>query len=242
MRVLVVDDEAPSRRRLIRMLEQLGDVEVVGEAVDGAQAIERVRATAPDLVLLDIDMPGLDGVAAAERLAGTAIVFTTAHAEHAVRAFELRAVDYLLKPISLARLEEAIARVRERGPAPPEALAAALARLLGSREPPRVSARKGAVAHVFDARAIGRFFSADKYTAFVHEGEEYLLDESLSALESRLAAHGFVRVHRRELVSLDHVRALHGEGAGSHVQLADGTKVPVSRRNLPELRRRLGLA
>ena len=241
MRVLVVDDEAPARRRLIRMLEQLPDVEVVGEAVDGAHTIERVRATSPDLVLLDIDMPGLDGLAAADRLPGVAVVFTTAHAEHAVRAFELRAIDYLLKPIGAARLKEAITRVRERGPAPPEALAAALARLLGSREPPRVSARKGSSVHVFDARAIGRFFAADKYTAFVHDGEEYLLEESLNALETRLGEHGFLRVHRRELVNLDRIRALHGEGASSHVELTDGTKVPVSRRSLPELRRRLGL-
>lgn len=171
MRVLVVDDEAPARRRLSRMLARLPGIEVVGEAVDGGEAIERARSLSPDLVLLDIDMPGLDGVAVAERLRGTAVVFTTAHAEHAARAFELRAIDYLLKPVTPARLEDAIARVRERGAAAPEMLSAALAKLLGAREPPRVSARRGSTVHVFDARVIGRFFAADKYTVFVHEGD-----------------------------------------------------------------------
>lgn len=242
MRVLVVDDEAPARRRLSRMLARLPGIEVVGEAVDGGEAIERARSLSPDLVLLDIDMPGLDGVAVAERLRGTAVVFTTAHAEHAARAFELRAIDYLLKPVTPARLEDAIARVRERGAAAPEMLSAALAKLLGAREPPRVSARRGSTVHVFDARVIGRFFAADKYTVFVHEGEEYLLDESLSALEARLADHGFVRVHRRELVRLDRIRALHADAPGHRLELADGTTVPVSRRSIAELRRRLGLA
>lgn len=240
MRVLVVDDEAPARRRLLRMLARVPGVEVVGEAGDGSEAIERARTLAPDLVLLDIDMPGLDGVAVAERLRGTAVVFTTAHAEHAARAFELRAIDYLLKPVTPARLEDAITRVRERGAAAPELLSAALAKLLGMREPPRVNARRGTSVHVFDAREIGRFFAADKYTVFVHEGEEYLLDESLSALEARLGDHGFVRVHRRELVRLDRIRALHADGAAHRLELADGTSVPVSRRSIAELRRRLG--
>jgi DNA-binding LytR/AlgR family response regulator len=246
MRVLVVDDEQPARRRLRRMLERIDGVEVVGEAADGIEALARIDGLRPDVVLLDIDMPELDGVTLARRLAAgsspTSVIFTTAHAEHAVEAFELKALDYLLKPIKHDRLAAALQRVEARGPAELVRVARAVAEAMGQRATtPRISARHGDSIHVFDARDIARFFASDKYTVFHHEGTEYVLDQPLAALETRLAAHEFFRVHRGELVNLTRVRALHtgGEG-GAELELDDGQRVPVSRRLLPALRERLG--
>lgn len=232
MRVLVVDDEAPARRRLVRMLGRLGGIEVVGEAADGEEALGLVRARAPQLLLLDIDMPEMDGLELAEEPGLPPIIFTTAHAEHALRAFEVAAIDYLLKPISRERLAEAIERARARASAPPVAAPAAS---------PRITARSGGTVHVVDATEITRFYAEDKVTVCAHEGRELLLDESLSALEQRLAAHGFFRTHRAELVNLAAVRALHSEDGSTRAELRDGSEAAVGRRMVAELKRRLGI-
>jgi two-component system LytT family response regulator len=234
VRVLVVDDEEPARRRLVRMLERLGGIEVVGEAGDGEQALALVRERAPELLLLDIDMPEMDGLELAELPGVPLVIFTTAHAEHAVRAFEVAAVDYLLKPIGRERLAEAIERARGR--------VGRAATVSGSVEPlPRITARSGGTVHVIDASEIVRFHATDKVTIFVHEGRELVLDDSLSALEERLHPHGFFRTHRAELVNLAAVRALHSEGGSTHVELRDGSRAAVGRRVVAELKRRLGI-
>ena len=250
MKVLVVDDEAPARRRLIRMLERLPEVVVVGEASDGIEALAQLTRCTPEVVFLDIQMPALDGLALARQAALPLVVFVTAFDQHALAAFEVGAADYLLKPVSAARLEATVARLRERlaqsesGHDDPE-LRATLARLVGHTpldEPsPRLAVRSGASVRLFDAREIGRIWAADKYTAFMHEGAEQVLDDSLSQLELRLGAHGFVRVHRAELVNLAWVRALHSEDGAVSLELRDGQRVSVSRRMVPELKRRLGL-
>lgn len=236
MRVLVVDDEAPARRRLVRMLGRMPGVEVVGEAADGEQALARIREHAPDLLLLDIDMPEMDGLELAELPGLPPVVFTTAHAEHALRAFEVAAIDYLLKPISRQRLAEALERARERQPASASAPAPTT-----TDGPPRVVARCGATTHVVDATSITRFHAEDKVTVFTHEGRELLLDDSLAALEQRLADHGFFRAHRAELIRLDAVRALHAEDGSTTAELSDGSRAAVSRRVAAELKRRLGI-
>jgi two-component system LytT family response regulator len=235
VRVLVVDDEEPARRRLVRMLERLGGIEVVGEAGDGEQALAMVRERAPELLLLDIDMPEMDGLELAELPGLPPVIFTTAHAEHAVRAFEVAAVDYLLKPIARERLAEAIERARARMGR--LAVASPMA-----EAPPRITARSGGTVHVIDASEITRFHATDKVTIFVHEGRELVLDDSLSALEVRLGPHGFFRTHRSELVSLTAVKALHSEGGSTHVELRDGSRAAVGRRVVAELKRRLGIA
>lgn len=234
MKVLVVDDEEPARRRLVRMLERLGGIEVVGEAADGEQALALVRERAPELLLLDIDMPEMDGLELAELPGVPLVIFTTAHAEHAVRAFEVAAVDYLLKPIARERLAEAIERARARvgraGVASPVA-----------DSPPRITARSGGTVHVIDASEITRFHATDKVTIFIHEGRELVLDDSLAALEERLSPHGFFRTHRSELVSLAAVKALHTDGGSTRVELRDGSRAAVGRRVVAELKRRLGI-
>jgi len=247
MKVLVVDDEPIARRRLIRMLRRIGGVEVAGEAANGEEALQRLEELRPDAVLLDIRMPGLDGLELVRRAAHLpAVIFTTAYEEHAVEAFETEAVDYLLKPVRLERLQRALAKVeRRRAASNPERLAALLEKILRREEGmgvPRVTARSGKTIRVFDAREIARFRAADRYTVFRRAGEEFVLDESLNALEARLATHGFLRVHRSELVNLSRVAALHLEEGDAQLRLTDGQSVPVSRRLAPELKRRLGIA
>ena len=224
MRILVVDDEPLARDRLVRMLGNIEGAQAVGEAATGREAIEKIAALAPDCVLLDVRMPGVDGLEVA-RSTDVPIVFITAHDAYAIEAFELAAVDYLLKPVRRERLERALEKVRRDPPAGPRRLDALFERLLaGESAAPlaRISARRGDAVHLFDPADIVRFTAAGGYTSFQRSGEEFLLDESLSQLEERLAPLGFLRVHRAELVRLDAVCALHGEHGSTQVELSDG--------------------
>ena len=245
MRAVVVDDEPIARRRLIRMLEAVGEVEIVGEADNGLEARETIDRLRPDVVFLDIRMPGLDGLSLAIQASGSLppVVFTTAYDEYAVQAFEAEAVDYLLKPIEPDRLQRALDRVRRRTEtAPPgDRLETVLQQLVERPPIPRVSARLGSTVRLFDARSIGRFSARRKYVAFTHQGEVFLTEESIQALEDRLSRWGFVRVHRSELVNLRHVVALHVTGSAATLELTGGPRVPVSRRRRAILRRALGL-
>jgi DNA-binding LytR/AlgR family response regulator len=241
VRVLVVDDEPLARRRLARMLAKLPEAELAGEAADGIEALEWIERDRPDVVLLDIRMPGLDGLSlAASRADLPPIIFTTAHDEHAVQAFEVSAVDYLLKPVKLERLRAALAKARVAPRTDVAGLREVLERIVPPEAAP-IAARAGGTVRLFDPRAITRFRAEDKYVVFRQDGHDYLLDESLAALEKRLASLGFVRVHRGELVNLRHVRALHGRDDDARVELSDGQRAAVSRRFAAELRRRLGI-
>ena len=240
MKVLVVDDEPLARRRLCRMLAKLR-VEVGGEAADGAEALALVARERFDALLLDIRMPGMDGLAlAASSDELPPIVFTTAYDEHAVRAFEVSAVDYLLKPVKLERLRAALDKVARAPAAALPALRVLLERVARPEIKP-LAARAGTTVRLLDPRGVARIRAEDKYALVRDEGRDYLLDESLRALEERLAPLGFLRVHRAELVNLARVRALHVEDDAPSLELDDGQRVPVSRRLAPELRRRLGL-
>jgi DNA-binding LytR/AlgR family response regulator len=242
MRILVVDDEPIARRRLVRMLGRIPGVELAGEARDGEEALDKIEALAPDIVLLDIRMPGLDGLSVARRQKGLPpVIFTTAYAEFAVDAFAAGAVDYLLKPVEQERLEEALRRAKKRAGLDPAKLQALVDRLTAGDEVPRVTARARGSVFFFDAREIPRICASDKYTGFTLRGKTYLLDEGLGALGLRLGRWGFVRVHRSELVNLYFVRALHRTEQGAELELEDGQRVPVSRRRASELSRRLGL-
>src|ERR1043166_215273 len=168
MKLLVVDDEAPARRRLCRMLEELAGVEVAGEAENGWDALAAVDRIQPDLLLLDINMPGLDGLELAARYAHLPpVVFVTAHDEHAVRAFELNAVDYLLKPVRAERLAEAIARARVRVTAASDCFSALPKVSRPAAAVPRVVTHDRGTLRFFDARIITRFRAFEKYTSFL---------------------------------------------------------------------------
>lgn len=243
MRAVIVDDERLARSRLRRLLASHRDVEVVAEAADGEEALARVAEAAPDVVFLDVRMPELDGLEVARRLPAQArVVFTTAYDEYAVEAFAAAAVDYLLKPIEPARLAAALDRVRQLKSGDQRAdLERLLERLTGPGAAPRITARRGDTIRVFDPREIRRFHAADRYTVFRHGGGEFLLDDSIVALEKRLAPLGFVRVHRAELINLAHVRALRREDDRTQVELDDGQRAVVSRRHLKRLKERLGI-
>lgn len=241
MRALVVDDEEQARRRLGRMLGALTPepVTVIGEAGDGEAALERIAALSPDLVFLDIEMPRLDGLGLAARFVDLPpLIFVTAHEEHALRAFEVAAVDYLLKPVTRERLGQAIARVRARAAPPPRAALAAVLPMLPTAT--RVVASDRGTLRFFEAREITRFWSSEKYTLFRAEGGEQLTEEPLTSLELRLGPLGFFRVHRAELVRLDAVRALASVAGLPELTLADGQVVRVSRRLLADVKRALG--
>jgi len=225
---MVVDDEPLARRRLTAMVERGTMAEVVGEAGDAEEAAALISRLRPDVVLLDVQMPGRTGLELARGLgARPVVIFTTAHVEHAVDAFDAAAADYLLKPVVAEKLARAIDR--------------ASARLAGVplMNEPRVTARALGTVRVFRASEIARFRAADKYTLFAIEGTEHVIDESLSALEGRLSAWGFLRVHRGELLQLARIRGVQGRGPDVEAELDDGQRVPVSRRRLPALRRRL---
>lgn len=244
MRVLVVDDEGVARRRLMRMLGKIEDVEIVGEADSGAQALERIRELRPDVALLDIRMPGMSGLELAARLPDPVphIIFTTAHREHALEAFERSAVDYLLKPLQQERLADALDRVRKRErPADGQQIRELLEQWARGTQPPRLTARQGDSLHLIDPRQLSRFHSQGGYTAFRHSGRELLIDDTINALEQRLAAWGFVRVHRSELVNIDRIRAIRKDGDQTLVELTDGQQAVVSRRHLAALKQRLGI-
>jgi two-component system LytT family response regulator len=242
--VLVVDDEAPARRRLSRMLAELGDVEVVAQLEDAEGLLRALKGTAADVVFLDVEMPGISGVALAAHAQLPWVVFVTAHERYAVDAFEVEAVDYLLKPVRPERLRAAVDRVRTRQlSGPPSAPSPVLNPAEGAAAgPARVTSHARGLVRLFDVREIVRFWSADKYTLFVADGAEQMTEESLSALELRLHAHGFLRVHRGELVRADSVRALRSEAGQYELILADGQIAKVSRRALSAVRAALGLA
>jgi DNA-binding LytR/AlgR family response regulator len=234
VKILVVDDEPLARARLIRLLARMSDMEVVGEASSGSEALALIETLAPDLVLLDIDMPAMDGISVAESPGMPPVVFTTAHPRYALEAFEADAYDYLLKPVGKERLERAIEKVRQREQA------------AHASEPPstdapwRLIVTDGSLKRFFDARRIGCFLADQKYVTFRYEGEEMLLRESLDTLEERLKSCEFLRPHRGALVRKDAVVAFDAAEGGTLV-LDDGERIPVSRRAIASVRAALGL-
>lgn len=246
MRVLVVDDEPLARSRLLRMLEKISAVEAVSEAENGRRALDQIKLFNPSVVLLDIRMPGINGLDVARATSpDLAIIFTTAFDEHAVEAFEVAAIDYLLKPIRQERLELALERVHKAaGTSREEDLSQLYDRLRESEneEPaPRITARKGDSLRIFDPAEIDRLSASAGYTSFYHDGEEFLLDESLSTLEERLKSSGFLRIHRGELIRIGAVRAIHNSDGVTTVELDGGERAPVSRRLLAELKNALDI-
>ncbi len=237
LRVLLVDDEAPARGRLRQLLSERADVAIVGEAEDGIEAIERIQELSPDVVFLDIQMPGCSGLDVAASLgpARPAIIFCTAFDQHAVDAFELQAVDYLLKPVTRARLDAALARVTPSVPATPaapaagDAGAAEGATLPGS--PTRFLARRGARYKVVPVAEVVAFSFDEGQTRLHTATEQLLMQPTLAQLLRRLDPARFFQVSRAAVVHLDAVREAkpHSDGAGQ-VVLSNGTVVEVSRR------------
>jgi two-component system LytT family response regulator len=214
-------------------------VEIVGEAEDGEQAMARIAQHAPDLVFLDIQMPGCTGMEVAASLPTPRphIIFCTAFDQHAVDAFELNAVDYLLKPVNRARLEKALDRVR-RGEGSDQAVDRAGA---ASQPPSRFLAKRGQTYRVIQAQDVLCFLSTEGLTRLkASGGEQYWMSPTLNELESRVDHRRFFRISRAAIVNLDHVRELAPLAGGyGQVTLTDGMRLEVSRRRFRELTERL---
>ncbi|MGD1147123.1 MAG: LytTR family DNA-binding domain-containing protein [Thermoanaerobaculaceae bacterium] len=243
LRVAIVDDETPARSLLREYLSAFPDVEIVAECANGFEAVKAVEETAPALILLDIQMPGLSGFETLELLpCEVAVVFVTAYDEYAVRAFEVHAVDYLLKPFSPERLEQALRRARQRIGRPrggePEKLAAA-ARPPGTW-PDRLVAREGGRVHVIPVDALDFVEARDDYVCLRSGGREVLKQQTLTELAATLDPARFVRVHRSFILNVTKIARVERYAKDSRLAvLLDGTKVPVSRAGYAALREHL---
>jgi two-component system, LytTR family, response regulator len=239
VRTLIVDDEPLARAGLRAKLSVFEWAEVVGEAADGEAAVEAINRLQPELVFLDVQMPGLLGTEVVQRLeCQPFIIFTTAFSQHAVSAFELGAVDYLLKPFGRSRLAAAMERVRAAIGEPVGA--GALERLtsaLGSGPISRLFVRTGGSLVPLLITDVA-WFEADSDYVIAHTARaRHALSLSLSRLEERLDPKRFVRVHRAHIVNLDHVRAFKRDSRGNlEAELVNGRRVPVSRARAQEIR------
>lgn len=237
LRVLIVDDEPLARARLRALLADIGDVEVVGEAADGVSALEAIGRERPDVVLLDIRMPGMDGLEVARHLGddadAPAVIFVTAYDDHALAAFEARAIDYLLKPVREERLAAALDRARQ---------------WIGSRARPPLPEPGRSRTHLC-ARVRGNlklvpvedvlYLLADaKYVEVHHSGGSVLIEDSLVSLEQEFGER-FIRIHRNCLVAARAIAGLEKRSDGETVVTLRGVEaaLEVSRRNLPNVRR-----
>jgi two-component system LytT family response regulator len=240
LRVLIVDDEEPARAILREYLGTADAVEVVGECRNGFEAVKAVNELRPDLVFLDIQMPKLNGFEVLELLGpDVPVVFATAFDEHAIRAFEVNAVDYLLKPVSPERvhvaLERARARVAARSPMPVAELARA-GRPAGGPAT-RLVVRQGPKVQVIPVDRLDYAEAQDDYVALHSEGKSYLKQQTLTDLESSLDAARFVRIHRSFVLNLDRLSRIDTEGGEPKgVLLADGTRLPLSRSGYARLK------
>lgn len=250
LHVLIVDDEPPARARARRLLEAVGGATVVGEAGSADEARRLVAERRPDLLLLDIQMPGEDGFALLRSLdPRPAVVFITAFDHYAVRAFEENAVDYLLKPFRRERLAEALERAR-RDLASPEELSRRLTALLGGlARPPaseyleRFTVRVGTRQLILRSEEVLWFGAEEKLVFAATASDRHYVNFTLDQLERRLDPRRFTRVHRSAIANLDHAAALRPGFAGTwRLQLRDAarTEVPVSRARARALRDRLG--
>jgi two-component system, LytTR family, response regulator len=248
VRVLIIDDEPAARRRLHTMLEEL-DIEVAGEAANGMEALDRVSALGPDVLLLDIAMPEVDGFDVMRHLPEPRplVIFQTAYDEHALEAFNHAALDYVVKPVTLIRLRQALDRARARleteraANVGNDVLARLQAAFPGANKVrrPRLLVRDGTGRVLLPFREIIRFVVDDGVVSAVGRGSTWATDYTLAELEERTAG-GFVRANRAELVNLDHVTRFEPETDGSAViMLSDKSRVHVSRRRAVDVRRLL---
>lgn len=240
-RVLIADDEAPARTLLREILSAEENVEIVGEAATGLEAAKAAAELKPDVVFLDIEMPKLDGFEVMELLdPQVAVVFVTAYDSHALRAFEVHAVDYVLKPYRAARLREALARAQARLGARPDPVDLARAARGPGHYAQRVVVKDGGQIHVIPVDRLDYAQAQDDYVALRSDGKTLLKAQTLARLEATLDPAAFVRVHRSFLVRFERIRALEPSGKNDHVaRLADGTRVPVSREGYARLRQLL---
>ncbi len=249
IRTLIVEDEPLARETLRQMLGAYPDILVTGEAADGAEAVRILNAERPQLVFLDIQLPKLTGIEVIKKVGAEKMpltIFVTAYDDFALKAFEINAVDYLLKPFSERRLGQSIARVRERlGEKDTSQFVRqirSLIQMYGSGQdgeedadaqgdrPSRLAVRDGAKTHYVEVDKIEWIEAADYYVVVHSGGRKYILRESLNKLEKRLPEAYFTRVHRGALVNLKTVQSLEADNRGNYrLMLTSGAPIPLSR-------------
>ena len=229
LRVLIVDDEAPAREGLRLRLQREPGVSVVGDAASAAQARTCIDSQSPDLVFVDVEMPGADGFTLVERdddAEGPQIVFVTAHAEYAVKAFAVRALDYLLKPVDPSRLRAALARARDR---------------LSHRATSRLSVSKAGVVHLLPTASIEWIEARGDFVRIHADQTAYTMNSTMTELMRTLDASRFVRIHRSAIVNVDRVRQLVPSTHGEYVVvLAGGARLKLTRNHRAGLSQLLG--
>jgi two-component system, LytTR family, response regulator len=243
IRVAVVDDEALARQILREFLSSHPEIELVAECANGFEAVKAVAELKPDLVFLDIQMPKLDGFEVLELIGNdTAVVFVTAHDNFAIRAFEVHAVDYLMKPVAAGRFEAALKRAEERleGKAPSNRPAAA--ELAAAARPPaqyleRIPVRDGARVSIIPVAKLDYAEAQDDYVALASDGKKHLKQQTIASLETALDPSRFMRIHRSYIVNLERVAKIEPYSKDSHVAvLTTGAQLPVSRAGYARLR------
>jgi two-component system LytT family response regulator len=235
MRALIVDDEPPARRELRRLLLEFPWIEIVGECGNIEEAAVKVEALMPQLLFLDIQMPGGSGFELLSRLEHVPqVIFTTAHDEHAVRAFEVNALDYLLKPIDPARLAASLSRLKSSTPPAPEPRADAPLQQLFVRD--------GAQCWFVPLREVRLLTSEGNYVRLSWGSRHPLLGRALSTIEQRLDPQRFFRANRRQVINLDFIENVElGINGRLHVELRDGPEVEISRRQARLFRSRMSI-
>ncbi len=243
----IVEDEKPALKRLREMLEELEDIEIIGHSASGKQAVAEIDALKPQLLFLDIHLPDISGIDVLHVCEHTpAIIFTTAYDQYAIEAFELRALDYLLKPFSKERLHEAVERARESitKPAPD----ASLQQLLAQWQPPahrlkRIASKIGDRIYVFNDDDVV-YFASDNKLVFAHlQNEKHLINYTLDQLETRLDHQKFFRIHRSTIVNLNYVDKIEAWFSGGYkmtVRDKEKTELNISRNAGRALREKLG--
>jgi two-component system response regulator AlgR len=239
MKILIIDDEHLARQRLRQIIDELGSAEEIAEGSNGEQALQLCQQHKPDIILLDIRMPGMDGIEAAQHImkleTPPAIIFTTAYDEYALSAFDAHAVDYLLKPIRKERLSEALESAKRLTRVQLENL-----NIEGGNKAARkhISARLGGELRLIDINDIRYFLAEHKYVTVRYPEGSVLIEESLRSLESEFEQQ-FLRIHRNALVAKNAIIALEKEKSGGHKIKLKGIDeaLEVSRRHLPTVRK-----
>jgi len=246
MRILIVDDETLARAYLAEQLANLPGLDIVGQAANGFEAVKLAEELSPDLMLLDVQMPKLSGFEVLELLAerAPAVVFVTAHDEFALRAFEVHAVDYLMKPVEPARLiaalERAAERIKANAPVPAAHDLALTARVPG-RPLERVLIREGGRVHVLPVEKIDFVEAQDDYLSFVSGGKRQRKQQTMADIEGQLDRSRFVRIHRSFLLNVERLSRIEPYAKDSWLAvLADGTRLPVSRTGYSRLKELIG--
>lgn len=243
IRAVIVDDEELARQILREYLAGHAEIEVVAECANGFEAVKAVAEKKPDLVFLDIQMPKLDGFEVLELIGNeAAVIFVTAYDSYAIRAFEVHAVDYLLKPISEDRFEAALARAKERLNGKVAASTLQVSELTAAARPPsqyadRIPVRDGTRVFIIPVAKLDFAEAQDDYVALASEGKKHLKQQTIASLEAALDPSRFLRIHRSYIVNLERVVKIEPYGKDSHVAvLSNGLQLPVSRAGYSRLK------